>query len=187
MHVPVVKGDLSPAPPKYAKKDAPYMSGELNIGGKTALIHLLVDTGADSTMLNGALVANCHELWPAGEEEYAHGVGGDWPIRRFKNLTLTVLADNNQDRLLLELPIVTVAAPFVLKRRTGDTKVFFNEPGPGMGKVDKNENPNLLGRDVFVKNRLRLVWDPEAASRIELIVPPTAPAVAAAAPQQAGP
>lgn len=191
MHIPVVKGDLGPDPPKHAqgKKDAPYISGEIDLGDRTVPVHLLIDTGADCTMLNGALLGDARNFYETGEAGVCHGVGGQWPVRDFKSLRLVILTDTKEE-VAIELPRVKITAPYRLRqRRLRKPRALWFRPGQSLGDGEKCENPHLLGRDVFLKNRLRLVWDPESPSRIDFIqapAPEAAPASAVQAPAPIG-
>jgi hypothetical protein len=164
---------------------APFVSAEISILGGCTTVALLVDTGADHTVLDPYTAGLPKPVLQQGVRERSMGVGGRWPSRRFKDCRLTVLAedDENVEHMVgLALPSVSVLSPFGKPGKLRDGELAFDEDlGPyapqdrklTSGAVRRcHQVTPLLGRDCFRENKLSLEWDPNGESAILFGEPP---------------
>lgn len=175
-HQPIVHGVM------WDCTDAPFVEGELHLPhiGHPLPIQFLVDTGASSTSINGATIAEVATVYPQGAPNFSGGVGGAWPVANFRNARYVVPLQ--QGDLELSIPLLSLMSPYV--RRQGQTVqavMTVPRPPPPTARpatiqrfqqqatdYDFCKAPNLLGRDVFRANFLALDWDPLATSHIRV-------------------
>lgn len=160
---------------------APRLAGTLSIHGETWPMTVSLDTMADSMLLSGVTLGTTvpperwHPVYKQGHVHQAAGVGGEWPSRLFlgepgRPAARVITQADDREPVTWDVPRLNILAPF---RRTiieGDRVVGRQESLDGqlrnvkVGRTQVMEPaedaPHLLGRDVFVENRLRVSWDP---------------------------
>lgn len=155
---------------------APFVGGELQLGDHAASVVLMIDTGADFTLIDASKARIPAEIMRRGSKQAVRGVGGAWPARRFVDrASFMVVAEDSETRAevgaKLSLPILDVAAPYAEVR--GSELLEELRPVAPTDRRVAGPHPRiracppmvpLLGRDAFKANGLRLEWDPNADS-----------------------
>lgn len=174
---------------------APYLTGILRYKGAEIAGQLfMIDTGADATLVRYGPHDAIKGAYREGDPTLSRGVGGFWPARDFRdNWELVVEAEEGESGklvpLCLKLPQLTIMAPYGRykghKLVSGSNQIgsFHFEEAERLPSIPPSTRPaiasrtlepfcdapdleNLLGRDVFRANNLRLDWRPHGPAWI---------------------
>lgn len=176
---------------------APFIEGTLYFQNEAIGSALfLIDTGADSTLLDTAKVPVPAHIMQTGKKEQPMGVGGHWPARKFKGgWKIELLLDDPPSSLMLDFPSLTIMSPWARRttKRHGRTGSLIREEETGpfvptdraviSGEVQHCPPMEcLLGRDFLVHHNFSLHYCPTEASFLERLDVPKVNTVQTALP-----
>lgn len=149
------------------------------MGGITRSVVFMVDTGADSTVIDQLSNRVTRGAMEQGTRSETTGVGGVWPTRVFhQGATLTVLGEDRErgDEVTIRfhLPKLQILAGHRDRNARGMDE-HIGRVAPDDRRL-QGDNPELeackpiklLGRDFFYENHLALDWNPREESAILL-------------------
>ena len=170
---------VSTNPPGRPHADAPILSADLELADHIYPIAFLIDTGADHTVVDALTARMQADVMSKGIREKIKGVGGKWPVRRFRDVaTILTLARDESEKevpIRISLPTLDVMAPFAQFK--GDDVLEILHPVAPSDRRLSGHSPRirrvenvvpLLGRDVFKASRMKLDWDPNGDSWLYL-------------------
>lgn len=148
---------------------APVLRAGLHLGDWSGEIDLLVDTGADTSLVHGGVAGVPVEAMARGEPAFCAGIGGSWPARRFLDGELYVEATDGSGArglLGLRLPSVSVLWQEAWRGPNGGHREPLDILGSGAADrfVRCPATPHLLGRDIFDVHEGVLHWVPRGVS-----------------------